>query len=210
VCEFSGKLIAWLDHELPAEDAASVERHLEACSECRTEIDAYKKVSSEFDAYCDEVISPSARRDIPRWIPAVSAAAAVAALAALFLVLPRARVEPPAFQPSRTAVDNASAVVAKELPAEAHPIQRVPRRPAVVHVQIQNVNSRPSQSQNAYFQPEQPVIQIAISADEIFPPGAVPEGMHFAGDLAIAADGSAEGLRLRPRLAGFERRTTQP
>jgi hypothetical protein len=54
------------------------------------------------------------------------------------------------------------------------------------------------------------MIQIAIPADEMFPPGAVPEGMHFVADVTIAADGSAEQLRLRPRLAGFERRTTQP
>jgi hypothetical protein len=54
------------------------------------------------------------------------------------------------------------------------------------------------------------MIQIAIPADEMFPPGAVPEGMHFVADLTIAADGSAERLRLRPRLAGFERRTTLP
>ena len=53
-------------------------------------------------------------------------------------------------------------------------------------------------------------IQIAIPADEMFPPGAVPEGIHFVADLTIAPDGSAERLQLRPRLAGFERRTTQP
>jgi anti-sigma factor RsiW len=200
MCDFSGKLIAWLDRELPAEEAASVERHLEACSECRSRIDAFKKVSSEFDAYCGEAIASSARRGTPRWVPTVSAACAAAALVALFLALPRTRVEPPVFHPSQIAADTASAVVAKELPADVHPIQKVPRRPAVA----------PAQSQNAYFQPEQPVIQIAIPADEIFPPGAVPEGMHFAADLTIAADGSAEGLRLRPRLAGFERRTTQP
>jgi hypothetical protein len=57
---------------------------------------------------------------------------------------------------------------------------------------------------------EEPVIRIAIPADEMFPPGAVPEGIRFAADLTIAADGSAGRLRLRPRLAGFERRTTQP
>ena len=28
MCEFSGKLIAWLDRELPASEAADVERHV--------------------------------------------------------------------------------------------------------------------------------------------------------------------------------------
>jgi hypothetical protein len=54
------------------------------------------------------------------------------------------------------------------------------------------------------------MIQIAFPADEMFPPGAVPEGMHFVADVTISPDGSAERLRLRPRLAGFERSTIQP
>jgi hypothetical protein len=66
------------------------------------------------------------------------------------------------------------------------------------------------QNQNAYLQPDEPMIRIAIPADEMFPPGAVPEGIHFVADLTIAADGSAERLLLRPRLAGFERRATLP
>jgi hypothetical protein len=143
-------------------------------------------------------------------MPAVSAAGAVAALLAVFLMLPRRRVEPPALHPSQTAVEASSAAVAKALPAAVSPIKRVHRRQAVAPLQIRNTNVEPAQSQNAYYLTDEPVIQIAIPADEMFPPGAVPEGMHFAADLAIAADGSAEGLRLRPRLAGFERRTTQP
>ena len=87
MCDFSGKLIAWLDRELPAEEAAEVERHVEACSECRSDVDAYKRVSSEFDAYCDEAIASSARRGMPRWVPVVSAAGAVAALVAAVLDL---------------------------------------------------------------------------------------------------------------------------
>jgi hypothetical protein len=73
-----------------------------------------------------------------------------------------------------------------------------------------NPGAQPAHSQNTYFATEDPVIQIAIPADEMFPPGTVPEGIRFAADLTIAPDGTAESLRLRPRLAGFERRTTQP
>lgn len=210
MCEFSGKLIAWMDRELTAQDAAEVERHLPACSECRSQVDAYKKVSAELDAYCDEAIAPDAGRGTPAWIPAVSAAGAAAALLALFLLFPRPRVEPPAFHPPRKAEEASSRVVAKAFPAAIRPIQKSHRRPPITPAQIQSSDVLPNQSQNAYSLPEEPVIQIAIPADEMFPPGAVPEGMHFAADLAIAADGSADGLRLRPRLIGFERRTTQP
>lgn len=210
MCDFSGKLIAWMDKELPADDAASVEQHLETCSECQSRLDAYKKVSAELDAYCDEVIAPYARRGTPVWIPAVSAVGAAAALVALFLILPRTRVEPPAFRPSRKAAEASSPVVAKAFPAAIRPVQRSHPRQAITPPQIQSSDALPGQNPSAYSLPEEPVIQIAIPADEMFPPGAVPEGMNFSADLAIAADGSADGLRLRPRLAGFERRTTQP
>ena len=203
MCDFSGKLIAWLDRELPAEEAAEVERHLEACSECRSEVDAYKRVSSEFDAYCDEAIASNAHRDVPRWVPAVAAAGAVAALVALFLALPRTRVEPPAFHPPQVAVTASPAVVAKVLPATIRPIQRVHRRHAVAPAQIQNDNAAFAQNQNSYILPDEPVIQIAIPADEMFPPGAVPEGMHFVADLTIAADGSAERLASASATCGI-------
>ena len=87
MCDFSGKLIAWLDRELPAEEAAEVERHLAGCSECRSGVDAYKRVSGEFDAYCDAAMASNARRGTPRWVPVASAAGAVAALVALFLAI---------------------------------------------------------------------------------------------------------------------------
>jgi anti-sigma factor RsiW len=210
MCDFSEKLIAWLDRELPAKEAAEVERHVEACSECRSDVDAYKRVSIEFDAYCDEAIAPNARRRMPRWVPVVSAAGAVAALLVLFLILPRSPGNTPAFHAPEVALTASRAAVAKVLPARVSPIHRVHRQHEVAPVQNQDENSVLAQNQNAYVLPDEPMIQIAIPADDMFPPGAVPEGMHFAADLTIAADGSAERLRLRPRLAGFERRTTQP
>jgi hypothetical protein len=89
-------------------------------------------------------------------------------------------------------------------------MQRVHRRAAAASVSIRNQHPSPLQNENSYFLPDGPMIQIAIPADEMFPPGAVPEGIHFVADLTIAADGSAERLSLRPRLASYERRTTQP
>ena len=210
MCDFSGKLIAWMDKELPADDAASVEQHLETCSECQSRLDAYKKVSAELDAYCDEVIAPDARRGTPVWIPAVSAVGAAAALVALFLILPRTRVEPPAFRPI---AKGRRSFLARRCEGISSRDSSDPEKSSAAghHApQIQSSDALPGQNPNAYSLPEEPVIQIAIPADEMFPPGAVPEGMNFSADLAIAADGSADGLRLRPRLAGFERRTTQP
>src|SRR5271168_3456573 len=117
MCEFSGKLIAWLDHELPAEESAEVERHLAGCSECRSGLDVYKRVSGEFDAYCDATIASSVPREVPRWAPKVLGAGAAAALVALFLAMPRTRVEPPALHPRQVAAGASAAVDAAAVPA---------------------------------------------------------------------------------------------
>ena len=210
MCDFSGKLIAWMDRELPEEEAAAVERHLDACSECRFEVEAYKRVSSKFDAYCDEAMTSNVRQGDPRWVPVVSAVGAVAAIVALFFVWPRTPYQPPAFQPSKVVVSDSAADTTEGLPARVRPIQKIHRRQVVTPVQIRNTIVPPVQNQDAYIPTNEPVIQIAIPADEMFPPGAVPEGIHFTADLTIAADGSAERLRLSPRLAVFERRTTLP
>jgi hypothetical protein len=211
MCEFSGKLIAWLDCELAAEEASEVERHLVICAECRSGVEAYKRVSSQFDAYCDAAMASTVRRGTPRWAAVACAAGAVAALVALFLAIPRTRVEPTAFHAQQAKVATSPAIVAGEVPAFVRPaIRRLRRRQAIAPLQIQDANATPAQNQSAYLPPDGPMIQIAIPADEMFPPGAVPEGMHFVADLTIAADGSAERLRLRARLAGFERRTTLP
>jgi anti-sigma factor RsiW len=210
MCDSPGKLIAWLDHELPAEEAAEVERHLAGCSECRSNVDAYKRVSVEFDAYCDEAITSNDRRGMPRWAPVATAAGAAAALLVLFLILPRTRGKSPALQSPETTATVLPAAVAEVLSAPVRPVRRVHRRPLVGPAQNQDENSALAQHPNTYTLPEERVIQIAIPAEEMFPPGAVPEGMHFIADVTISADGSAERLSLRPRLAGFERRTTQP
>ena len=210
MCEFSGKLIAWLDLEHPAEEAAEVERHLEACLSCRSDVDIYKRVSSEFDAYCDEAMVSNVPRRVPLWAPVVPAAGAVAAGLALFLVWPRTPVLRPAIHAPRVEVSDTAAVLTNSLQAPVLPIQRIHRRQPIAPVQTQDAVLASVQSSNVDMLPEEPVIQIAIPADEMFPPGAVPEGMHFAADVAIAPDGSAERLRLRPRLAGFERSSTQP
>jgi hypothetical protein len=56
----------------------------------------------------------------------------------------------------------------------------------------------------------EPAIEIAFSSDAIFPAGAVPEGMSFVAEVTLAADGTAEKMRLQPRLAEFPGRTVRP
>jgi len=202
MCDYSRRLIAWLDHELAENDAAGVERHIRACTDCRSQLDSYTRVSRAFDAYCNAVCDSAeilrAPRKVQRWAAVLSAAAAACAL---LLIFSRAPVERPRL-PTQAAAPPA-AVVHGPTPgaiAVATPIKRIRRKRTVA----------PVQSQSSAWMPAEPAIQIAIPAEAIFPPGAVPEGINFIADLSIAADGSVQRLRLQPRLAGFERRPTQP
>jgi anti-sigma factor RsiW len=189
MCDFSGRLIAWLDHELPEEEAAEVERHLQACAQCRGHLATYEQVSGAIHAYCDSIVASRPRRKVPRW--AAVASAAVAAAAVLFLVFPRARVEPaPVRSPAAAAPPTAI------LETTRAPVKTIPRRHAAPRTHYQE----------AGLPPTGPAIEIAIPAEAIFPPGAIPEGVNFTADVTIAPDGSAQQIRLQPRLAGFERR----
>ena len=195
MCDHSGKLVAWLDGELGNDEMAELERHISACGKCRSQLESYQHVSARFDAYCDAVLSAKAhRRTLPRRVPVLTA---VAIAATLVLGLLRARV--PAVAPLSVQVQTQTAPppsVVEKVPAS------VPSK--TVHPPPAAAASTPRQTAN--WQPTERAIQISIPAESMFPPGAVPEGLNFLADLSIAADGSAEQIRLRPRLMEVERR----
>ena len=209
MCDYSGKLIAWLDRELRDDQMAEVQRaevqrHIQECLECRTQLASYERVSQAFDVFCDAAMAVESRRRQPRWASMLSAAAAVAFAAALVLIVLRPAAEPVAPAPLRASPvarsnvarsDSARSVV---VPATTQAASRpAPRRPATPHVRAQAASTLP---------PE-PAIQVTIPAEDMFPPGAVPEGVSFTVDMSLGTDGSAQQIRLRPRLVGFERRT---
>jgi len=218
MCNFTGKLTAWLDGELAVNEAADVEQHLQLCAECRSSVEARRQVSSAFDAYCDAyreaAKAPRPGRNLPRRVPVVSGVAAVAAaLAALFLLAPRAHVQ---LSPAATPVPIAgTAVDSQPIPAvrAAQPspsIRAIPRiEPGKRLGQMRHAASQP-QGEEINRLPLGPAVEIAIPADAIFPPGSIPEGVGFTADVTIAPDGSAQQIRLRPQLAEFERRSTRP
>lgn len=78
-------LIAWLDNELPPEEAGCVGRHVEACPECRAELRTYAALSESLAAL------QRARRPLQ-----LLAALPVAAAIALLLVTQRP-ASPPAY-----------------------------------------------------------------------------------------------------------------
>ncbi len=235
MCDFSKKLMAWMDGELPDGESAGLERHVSACGECSNLLVTYKGASEAFDVYCEAAFAGETRRRSSRWLPAaVAAGMAAAAVIVAFSILPHQRIaqlprdaSSPAEAPHVAAPPAQTTTMALK-PADAmHPNasanNRSPRKyvaAAVPHGRIiaRGTGSRElvqsSQARNlGPFLPE-PHVEIAIPADAMFPPGAAPPGMSFAADLTISADGSAERLGLRPRLAEFEtkfeRRRNQP
>jgi hypothetical protein len=211
MCEFSGKLTAWMDHELAAEDATDVTRHLETCAECRARVEAYSRVTTTFeeycDAYCDAVMESRPRRKVRRRVLKVweGAALAAAAVAALFLLAARAHVQ---LSPNRPPAQVAGAPTTSQPPriTEAHqamaPVSVSPEQTG------QTSALPPGYDANAF--PTGPALEIAFPADAVLPPGAVPDGVGFTADVTIAPDGSAQQIRLRPQLTEFERRSNQP
>ena len=183
MCDLKPKLIAWLDHELPENQAAEVQSHVQACEECRTERERYEQVSRTFDAYCDAVLSAKTHRSALRWVPAVSGALLAISATVLLLTFQRTRLAPPpVLTPAATAAP--VSVLASESVAPKT-IRR--RRPVA-----------PVQARAAKWQPAETAVQITIPAETMFAPGAIPEGMNFVAELSIGPDGSVERLRLRP------------
>ena len=227
MCEFSQRLVAWLDGELPEGEAAKIERHLVECTQCRGQVDAYEKASDAFEAYGnaygDAALSAKPGRISMGPAGAVSAAAAVAAtVAAFFLFTARIRHSPirtPAeigstastSQPLQTAQKEPSKELAAVAPLRATPHPETSkaadrmRRPGIPDRQIE----APPPQEDTNSSSGAPAVEIAIPADAIFPPGAVPAGVSFTAEVTMASDGSAEQIRLRPQLTEFEMRGNQ-
>jgi anti-sigma factor RsiW len=196
MCEGSEKLIAWLDEELPEGEAADVRRQLESCGDCRRRVESYRRVTTAIHGYCDAAMKSDSPRGVAtRWTATVCG---VAAAVALLLVLQRGRIEPWAHE--APAVATASATAAAGAAAEAPRVAAIDKS---VH-RVRGVRRQPVRQQqnrvasDVHWVPAEPAVQIAIPADAMFAPGAVPQGVSFTAELTIGPDGSAQQLRLRP------------
>jgi anti-sigma factor RsiW len=160
MCEFSGKLIAWLDRELPDDEAASVERHVGQCAECRQAVSAYREVTDAFLSCYEAVTLVRPKRGL--WRRAViigGLAAAAAILAAIFFRQPpvdKISYHPPSPPPAPMVAVRARTPVRRARIAK-------PIRPLWVAVD--------------------PTIEVELPAEALFPPGAVPSGFSFIADV---------------------------
>jgi anti-sigma factor RsiW len=189
MCDVNLRLVSWIDGELPEDEGATIERHVQSCAECRQRVAAYKAASRDFAGFYSVTTQPAPEtkspRKMPRWIPVAIAAAA--AVVVTLVLLPRAQKQ--AAAPLQAAI--ISTPVTQEPTAE--PVEQA--QPTVAAAKRRPVPRR-SHLLHEDWAIGQPAIQIAIPADSVFPPGAVPEGVAYIANVSFAADGSVQGFRL--------------
>ena len=181
MCEFSSRLVPWIDQELPVEEAAAVSKHVADCGDCREQAGRFREVSRQFSEHVHISRLRPVRVVRPAWllIPAAIAAGIVMALV------------PPARHPVAAPSDGSpTGVIAPAFAPRA--VEALVPVPAAVQAVHHTRRAR------AAWQPVPPTIQIMIPADALYPPGAVPDGFDFVADLSLSPDGSAVGLALRP------------
>jgi anti-sigma factor RsiW len=198
MCDFGDRLVAWLDHELPENEAADLQLHLQECVECRSRVETYTEVNKAIAEYCDAAVDSQTRRARPSWTPALFVAAAGVAL---LLLYPSARIEPPAPQ---GLTSQAPAMALSTDVAQPNAVQPQERAslfspPAPRDKRAHNAKlAEPRRAEIVNWVPAELAVPIAIPASAMFAPGAVPDGISFTAELTIATDGSARQLRLRP------------
>src|SRR5579859_2695217 len=209
MCEYSRRLVAWIDGEDSGGEASEIALHLAECAECRTCAAELRTVSATFEEYCGAFLHASAPSEA-RWRkPALLAAAAAIVLVLVFtqwrrpVTLPMPA--PSATASARTTSPPVQTSVASVSSHEKRDVPRHHRRSAPAAPTLQARARTPSWRSAS----DTSSLRIAIPADAIFAPGALPDGMIFVADLSIGADGRVEQLRLVPQPVPFERRLEQ-
>ena len=185
MCDLEAKLVAWLDGELPDDEAATLRAHVRECQTCHSRITAYRQVSEDFHLYCNAVFEAGTKPRTSRWIPVLAAAAAAVIIS--FIVYFRMRVTPssPAFTPIVSAQP-------ASIPAPVSALGAVPGKAA-----RHKPASPPRKPRVPQWEPWETSVEIAIPAESVFAPGAMPEGMRLIGELRIGPDGSVRQVRFR-------------
>jgi putative zinc finger protein len=225
MCEFSERLVAWLDDELAEGETAEMERHLAGCAQCRGRLAAYRQASDAFEsysnAYGDIALSARPGRRSVRPARAIYGAAAIAAIVVAFFLLTartrrsqeHTRVEigsaAGVSQPVQTAQEETARQSAAVAPLTAAGREKSKGAAYMSHAAPDRRLEAQHPEEKTDSLPGAPAVEIAIPADAIFPPGAVPPGVDFTADVTMASDGSAQQIRLRPQLTEFQRRGTQ-
>jgi len=164
MCEYSGRLIAWLDRELGDQEATNVEWHVGQCAECRCAVSAYQQVSGAFLLCYEATMTVKKPRNKPLW--AWGGVAAAAAILAAFLLTPP-RTEK----------------LAAHIPSPPHAPPMAFERPLAPVARVRSLpRPEPTPVLSQWIAVE-PTVEVALPADALFPPGAVPAGFSFIADF---------------------------
>jgi len=188
-CRPEGELRAYLDRELPPEEAGRVAAHLAECGKCAAAVEEMAARAQWVSSLLDELspvgvghVRPLPRENATarrRWIPAAAALAACLAMA--FVLLPK-RAKPP----ERPAPAAPAPIAAIAVPAPA--VQRVAQAP------------RPARPRKRVL-PRKPEIEYFLALDdEPFEVGVVRRvalgPAEIPADVVFSPDGRARAIRL--------------
>jgi len=62
MCDYSRRLVAWLDREMQGDEASEMERHVAVCAECRNGAAEFDRVSGAFEDYCEALAQTKDQR----------------------------------------------------------------------------------------------------------------------------------------------------
>jgi anti-sigma factor RsiW len=197
MCDFADKLIAWIDGELAQEDAAQLERHTGECEQCRRYVASYKEISAAIVSHGDARWASQVQSQPWPWAPVFALAAAAVVI---FFLARQGGVVRHASQTQASEVAHAGE------PGAAKALVALPRGPASKPLRKHRPEGAPVDArspahesiQDVKWIPQQSAIEITIPVESMFAPGAVPQGVSFSAELVVAADGSAQSIRLRP------------
>jgi|SRR6516162_3024416 anti-sigma factor RsiW len=203
MCEYSKRLIAWMDAELAESEAAEVEQHVRACPACGKCVSACEEICREFAAYYAAFMQtrPVARRQkASGWVPIAASVAAVAAMLMIAFMTRSAKQVPTIQQTAAIPSTVETSPIAHRVPASpsaAEDHYRPYRQQKAIRVG-QPRRTTKLESTKAEWAMIEPAIQIAIPAEAMFPPGAVPEGVTYIANVSLGPDGLVQGIRLQP------------
>ena len=205
MCEYSKRLVAWMDGELAESEAAEVEQHVRACPACGKCVSDCEEISREFAAYYAAITQtrPVTRRQkVSSWVPI---AASVAAVAAMLMIgfMTRSAKQVPTIQQAAAIPSTVETSPIRETAAPAsQPAAAEDHYPPYGQQKAIKVGqprrTTKLESRKAEWAMIEPAIQIAIPAEAMFPPGAVPEGVTYIANVSLGPDGSVRGIQLQP------------
>ena len=203
MCEYSKRLIAWMDGELAKSEAAEVEQHVRACPACGKCVSACEEICREFAAYYAAFTQtrPVAQRQrVSSWVPTAASVAVVAAMLMIAFITRSAKQVPTIQQAAAIPSTVETSPIADAVPASPPAAENhypLYRQQKPIRVGQARRTTKP-ESAKAQWAMIEPAIQIAIPAEAMFPPGAVPEGVTYIANVSLGPYGLVQGIRLQP------------